>query len=94
VFAARRPDIGSLPSGSVRRLLRASEAASAQTREREPSLSDDERKPQQNSADEAGVKARLEDGIKPGDPKEQSRVSKKLEAAAVEAKRKSDAKAK
>jgi hypothetical protein len=66
--------------------------ASAQTREREPSLSDDERKPQQNSADEAGVKARLEDGIKPGDAKEQSRVSKKLEDATVEAKRKSDAK--
>jgi hypothetical protein len=67
--------------------------ASAQiTKEREPSLSDEEKKPQQNSADEAGVKGRLEDGIKPGPPSEQIRANKKLEDAAVEAKRKSDAK--
>jgi len=66
--------------------------ASAQiTKEKEPSLSDDEKKPSQNAADEAGVKGRLEDGIKPGKPSEQVGASKKVEDAAVEAKRKSDA---
>jgi hypothetical protein len=69
--------------------------ASAQiTKEKEPSLSDDEKKPQQNSADEAGIKGRLEDGIKPGKPSDQAEANKKLEDAAVEAKRKSDAKPK
>jgi hypothetical protein len=67
--------------------------ASAQTtKEREPSLSDDEKKPQQNGADEAAVRGRLEDGIKPGKPSDQSKANKKVEDAAVEAKRKSDAK--
>jgi hypothetical protein len=67
--------------------------ASAQTtKENEPSLSDDEKKPQQNSADEAGIKGRLEDGIKPGKPSDQTEANKKLEDAAVEAKRNSDAK--
>jgi hypothetical protein len=66
--------------------------ASAQiTKEKEPSLSDDEKKPQQNSADEAGIKGRMEDGIKPGKPSDQTEANKKLEDAAVEAKRKSDA---
>jgi len=66
--------------------------ASAQTtKEREPSLSDDEKKPQQNSADEAAVRGRLEDGIKPGKPSDQTQANKKVEDAAVEAKRKSDA---
>jgi len=69
--------------------------ASAQTtKESEPSLSDDQRKPQQNSADEAAVRGRLEDGVKPGDPSEQTKANKKVEDAAVEAKRKSDAKQK
>lgn len=69
--------------------------ASAQiTKEREPSLSDDEKKPQQNSADEAGVRGRLEDGIKPGKPSDQTEANKKVEDAAVEAKRKSDTKQK
>ena len=62
------------------------------TKEKEPSLSDDERKPQQNSGDEAAVKGRLEDGIKPGKPSEQRGANKKVEDAAVEAKRKSDSK--
>jgi hypothetical protein len=67
--------------------------ASAQTtKEKEPALSDDEKKPQQNSADEAAVRGRLEDGIKPGDPSAQTEANKKVEDAAVEAKRKSDAK--
>ena len=64
------------------------------TKEKEPSLSDDERKPQQNAGDEAGVKGRLEDGIKPGKPSDQRAANKKVEDAAVEAKRKSDAKVK
>jgi hypothetical protein len=69
--------------------------ASAQTtKEREPPLSDDEKKPQQNSADEAAVRGRLEDGIKPGDPSAQTEANKKVEDAAVEAKRKSNAKKK
>jgi hypothetical protein len=69
--------------------------ASAQiTKEKEPSLSDDEKKPQQNSADEAGIKGRMEDGIKPGKPSDQTEANKKLEDAAVEAKRTSDAKQK
>ena len=69
--------------------------ASAQTtKEREPSLSNDGRKPQQNSADEAAVRGRLEDGIKPGKPSDQIEANKKVEDAAVEAKRKSDAKQK
>ena len=68
--------------------------ASAQTtKEREPSLSDDTKKSQQNSADEATIKGRLEDGLKPGNPSDQSGPNKKLEDAAVEAKRKSDSKA-
>ena len=54
-------------------------------------MSDDEKKPQQNSADEAGIKGRMEDGIKPGKPSDQTEANKKLEDAAVEAKRKSDA---
>jgi hypothetical protein len=62
------------------------------TKEKEPALSDDEKKPQQNSADEAAVRGRLEDGIKPGDPSAQTEANKKVEDAAVEAKRKSDAK--
>ena len=70
-------------------------SASAQTtKEKEPALSDDEKKPQQNSADEAAVRGRLEDGIKPGDPSTQTEANKKVEDAAVEAKRKSDAKKK
>jgi hypothetical protein len=64
----------------------------AQTQQKQPSLSDDEKKPQQNSADEAGIKGRLEDGVKPGNPSDQGAANKKLEDAAVEAKRKSDAK--
>jgi hypothetical protein len=67
--------------------------ASAQiTKEKEPSLSDDAKKPQQNSADEAAVRGRLEDGENPGKPSEQRAANKKVEDAAVEAKRKSDAK--
>ena len=57
-------------------------------------MSDDERKPQQNAGDEAGVKGQLEDGIKPGKPSDQRAANKKVEDAAVEAKRKSDAKVK
>lgn len=57
-------------------------------------MSDDEKKPSQNAADEADVKGRLEDGIKPGKPSEQRAANKKVEDAAVEAKRKSDAKQK
>ena len=69
--------------------------ASAQiTKEKEPSLSDDAKKPQQNSADEAAVRGRLEDGTKPGKPSDQTEANKKVEDAAVEAKRKSDAKQK
>ena len=69
--------------------------ASAQiTKEKEPSLSDDQKKPQQNAADEAAVRGRLEDGIKPGKPSDQTEANKKVEDAAVEAKRKSDAKQK
>jgi len=69
--------------------------ASAQTtKEKEPSLSDDAKKPQQNSADEAAVRGRLEDGVKPGNPTDQTEANKKVEDAAVEAKRKSDAKQK
>jgi hypothetical protein len=59
----------------------------AQTMQDQPDLSDDQKKSQQNSADEASIKGRLEDGIKPGDPSEQSRANKQLEDAAVEAKR-------
>ena len=67
--------------------------ASAQTtKEKEPSLSDDNKKPQQNSADEAAVRGRLEDGINPGKPSDQTEANKKVEDAAVKAKRKSDAK--
>jgi hypothetical protein len=67
--------------------------ASAQTtKEKEPSLSDDAKKAQQNAADEAAVRGRLEDGVKPGKPADQTEANKKLEDAAVEAKRKSDAK--
>jgi len=69
--------------------------ASAQiTKEREPSLSDDGKKSQQNAADEGAVRGRLEDGIKPGKPSDQRAANKKVEDAAVEAKRKSDAKEK
>jgi hypothetical protein len=69
--------------------------ASAQiTKEKEPSLSDETKKPQQNSADEAAIRGRLEDGIKPGKPSEQVGANKKIEDAAVEAKRKSDARQK
>jgi len=69
-------------------------SASAQiTKEKEPSLSDDTKKPQQNSADEAHVRGRLEDGVKPT-PSDKARANKKVEDAAVEAKRKSDAKQK
>ena len=69
--------------------------ASAQTtKEKEPSLSDDTKKPQQNSADEAAVRGRLEDGIKPGKPSDQTKANKTVEDAAVKAKRKSDAKQK
>jgi hypothetical protein len=68
--------------------------ASAQTtKEKEPSLSDDEKKPQQNSADEVHVRGRLEDGIRPTLGQE-AEANKKVEDAAVEAKRKSDAKQK
>jgi len=68
--------------------------ASAQTtKEREPSLSDDEKKPQQNSADEAHVRGRLEDAIKPT-PSDEAKANKMVEDAAVEAKRKSNAKQK
>jgi hypothetical protein len=68
--------------------------ASAQTtKEKEPSLSDDTKKPQQNSADEAHVRGRLEDAIKPT-PSDEAKANKKVEDAAVEAKRKSDAKKK
>jgi hypothetical protein len=66
---------------------------SAQTKQDQPDLSDDQKKSQQNSADEASIKGRLEDGIKSGGPSEQSRANKQLEEAAVEAKRKSDDKA-
>jgi hypothetical protein len=66
--------------------------ASAQTQQGQPSLSDDEKKPQQNSADEAGVRGRLEDGIKPGKPSDQTEANKKVEDAAADAKNKSDAK--
>jgi hypothetical protein len=65
---------------------------SAQTQQGQPSLSDDEKKPQQNSADEAGVRGRLEDGIKPGKPSDQTEANKKVEDAAADAKNKSDAK--
>jgi hypothetical protein len=69
--------------------------ASAQiTKEKDPSLSDDQKKPQQNSADEAAVRGHLEDGTKPGKPSDQTKANKKIEDAAVEAKRKSDAKQK
>jgi hypothetical protein len=68
--------------------------ASAQTtKEKEPFLSDEAKKPQQNSADEAHVRGRLEDGIKPSQSQEVE-ANKKVEDAAVEAKRKSDAKQK
>jgi hypothetical protein len=68
--------------------------ASAQTtKEKEPSLSDEAKKPQQNSADEAHVKGRLEDGVKPT-PSDEAKANKMVEDAAVEAKRKSDAKQK
>ena len=63
----------------------------AQTQPSQPNLSDDQKKPQQNSADEAGIKGRLEDGVKPGDAGTQGKANKKLEDAAVKAKRKSDA---
>jgi hypothetical protein len=59
----------------------------------QPALSSDELKPQQNSADEAAIRSRLEDGVKPGDPDEQSKAAKDIEEAAAEAKRKSDANA-
>jgi hypothetical protein len=65
---------------------------SAQTQQGQPSLSDDEKKPQQNSADEAAVRGRLEDGIKPGKPSDQTEANKKVEDAAADAKNKSDAK--
>ena len=61
------------------------------TKDREPSLSDDAKKPQQNSADEAHIKGRLEDGIKPT-PSEEAKANKKVEDAAIDAKRKSDEK--
>jgi hypothetical protein len=64
------------------------------TKEKEPSLSDDAKKPQQNSADEAAIRGRLEDGIRPGKPSDQTEANKKVEDAAVEAKRKSDLKQK
>ena len=64
------------------------------TKEKEPSLSDDQKKPQQNAADEAAIRGRLEDGEKPGKPSEQTEANKKIEDAAVKAKRKSDAKEK
>jgi len=67
-------------------------AAAQITKEKEPSLSDDQKKPQQNSADEAAVRGRLEDGVKPGKPSDQKKANKQVEDAAVEAKRKSDAK--
>jgi hypothetical protein len=56
-------------------------------------LSDDEKKPQQNSADEAHVRGRLEDAIKPT-PSDEAKANKMVEDAAVEAKRKSNAKQK
>jgi hypothetical protein len=46
------------------------------------------------SADEAAVRGRLEDGIKPGEPRTQTEANKKVEDAAVQAERKSDAKKK
>ena len=56
----------------------------------QPAISDDQSKPQQNSADEAGVRARLEDARKPGDASTQGEASKKLEDTALDAKRRSD----
>lgn len=55
-------------------------------------LSDDTKKSQQNAADEAAVRGRLEDGVKPGPPEDQAKANEKVEDAAVEAKRKSDVK--
>ena len=56
----------------------------------QPAISDDQAKPQQNSADEAGVRARLEDAKKPGDASTQGEASKKLEDTALDAKRRGD----
>jgi hypothetical protein len=59
----------------------------------QPGLSSDVLKPQQNSADEAAVRGRMEDGVKPPDAGEQGAANKKVEDAAVAAKQKSDSNA-
>ena len=65
-------------------------AQTPQNQQPQPALSDDQAKPQQNSADEAGVRARLEDAKSPGDANTQGEASKKLEDAALEAKQGSE----
>ena len=79
-----------LPAALALTLLAA--PALAQPAPQQPGMSSDAQKPQQNSADEAAVKGTMEDGLKPGDPATQQRASDKVEDAAVDAKRKSDAK--
>lgn len=68
--------------------------ALAQTtnQQHQPGLSSDRQKAQQNSADEAAIRGRMEDGIKPPDAGQQQEAGKKLEDAAGDAKQKSDAK--
>ena len=58
----------------------------------QPGLSSDRQKPQQNSADEAAIHGRMDDGIKPPDAGRQQEAGKKIEDAAADAKQKSDAK--
>jgi hypothetical protein len=58
----------------------------------QPGLSEDAAKAQQNSADEAGLKGRVEDAKNPGAPETQGAANKKLEQSAGEAKQNNDAK--
>lgn len=81
-----------LPAALALALLGTPVLAQNANQQPQPNLSSDVLKPQQNSADEAAVRAKMEDGIKPGDVNAQSEAAKKVEDAAVEAKRKSDAK--
>jgi hypothetical protein len=65
-------------------------AQTPQNQQPQPALSDDQAKPQQNSADEAGVRVRLEDAKSPGDVSTQGEASKKLEDTALDAKQRSE----
>lgn len=78
-----------LPAGLALALLATPALAQTANQQPQPGLSSDMQKPQQNTADEAAVRGRLEDGVKPPDAGEQKAQSQKLEDAAAVAKQNS-----